>query len=290
MNTNHETSAEYERLVEQFVRQGMEGISGVDGLEILRDVRMKGSSGHEHQIDVCYRFRVWNTEFLVLVECKQYRKKVGIEDLLTFRSRMDDRRAHKGVFVTATGYQRGALEYAKAHRISLLIVRGDRMNGVSFSFVTFSCSTKRVSSDEELENARLQRAAEKIHRLQGERERCQKQAKELIATMGSIRSNVIERFAITQDVKFVSISGGGACILIKPGELTSDQSVDQLTDFKGPLGEIFLEGHPLGTLKAGALLKLQLAEILVQLPIGADQDEDLPSSWGARLRRWWRGG
>lgn len=59
----------------------MVGITGVEELEINHNTKIKGLSGYEHQIDVSYRFTIWRTEILVIVECKQYQNKVGVAEL-----------------------------------------------------------------------------------------------------------------------------------------------------------------------------------------------------------------
>src|ERR1051325_5440845 len=121
---NYKTSREYELLVQKLIEQEMSGITGVKELEVSHNTKIKGLSGYEHQIDVMYRFKIWKTEILVIVECKQYQDKVGVDDLLEFRSRIEDIKAHKGVFVTTSGFQTGAIRFAEANRIALLVVRG----------------------------------------------------------------------------------------------------------------------------------------------------------------------
>lgn len=129
-------SRDYELFVFELLNQNMSGIVGVELVETIHDVRMRGLSGHEHQIDIAYRFRIWATEFLVLVECKHYKNRVGVEEVLEFRSRIEDLRANKGVLVTSSDFQKGAIEVAKANRIALIIVRGTKALG--FEGVTFS--------------------------------------------------------------------------------------------------------------------------------------------------------
>jgi hypothetical protein len=123
-NQNYESSRDYETLIRCLVEQEVSGIDGVQLLEVLQDVKMQGLSGYTHQIDVAYRFRIWKLDILVIVECKHYKKRVGVDDLLEFRSRIEDLRAHKGLLVTSSGFQSGAEEFARANRIGLMIVRG----------------------------------------------------------------------------------------------------------------------------------------------------------------------
>jgi hypothetical protein len=123
-NDNHKTSRDYELLVYKMIEQELSGISGVEVIEITHNAKIKGLSGYIHQIDVAYRFRIWKTEILVLVECKQYRESVGIDELLEFRARIEDIKANKGVFVTSSNFQKGAIQFAQANRIALLVIRG----------------------------------------------------------------------------------------------------------------------------------------------------------------------
>jgi hypothetical protein len=122
-NDNYKTSRDYELLVHKIIGQAMSGIIRVKDLEILHNTKIKGLSGYEHQIDAAYRFKIWKTEILVLVECKQYDRNAGIDDLLEFRSRIEDIKAHKGIFVTSSGFQSGAIRFAEANRIALLVIR-----------------------------------------------------------------------------------------------------------------------------------------------------------------------
>jgi hypothetical protein len=119
---NYKTSRDYELLVHKMIKQKMSGITGVRDLEVLHNTKIVGLSGCNHQVDVLYRFKIWETEILVLVECKQYDRKIGKAALLEFRSRIEDIKAHKGIFVTSSGFQKGAVKFAEANRIALLII------------------------------------------------------------------------------------------------------------------------------------------------------------------------
>ena len=80
-------------------------------------------TGHAHQIDVSIELRIADLSLTVLVECKHYKSKVGIADLLEFAQRIDDIGAHKGVLVSTVGFQEGAIRVADAHGIALVITK-----------------------------------------------------------------------------------------------------------------------------------------------------------------------
>jgi len=77
-------------------------------------------TGHQHDIDVSIDLEVGGLRILILVECKKYRRRVEISDLLEFAQRIDDIGASKGVVVSTIGFQKGALKVASAHRIALV--------------------------------------------------------------------------------------------------------------------------------------------------------------------------
>jgi hypothetical protein len=189
-NVNHATSRDYELLIRNFIEQEMSGISGIELIEILHNAKMKGLSGYEHQIDVAYRFRIWKTEMLVIVECKQYQKNVGVDDLLEFRSRIEDLRAHKGIFVTSTGFQSGAVEFAEANRIALLIVRGTVHFDIHYMLIPIPLE-----------------------------ERCKQQLAQLREAYQTVNSGLDSRASIDHVEHVIVVEHDEAKIIIGPGEL-----------------------------------------------------------------------
>lgn len=95
---------------------------GADRILVRRREHFIGKrTGHAHEIDLAFEFRIVDVRFLVLVECKAYKRKVGVDDLLEFAQRLDDIGAHKGIFVTTVGYEPGAIKVARGHRIALVV-------------------------------------------------------------------------------------------------------------------------------------------------------------------------
>ena len=68
--------------------------------------------------------------FLIVIECKCYNTPIKIEKIQAFSQKLTDLRATKGIFVTNVGYQKGAIDSAKAHNIAL--VRIDDNNETSW--------------------------------------------------------------------------------------------------------------------------------------------------------------
>ena len=81
-----------------------------------------GKSGVARQIDVWVTGSVAGCEIQVAIECKFHNDKVDINLIDSFIGMLQDIGAHKGVFITTTGFTSGAEGRAKAADISLKIM------------------------------------------------------------------------------------------------------------------------------------------------------------------------
>lgn len=80
---------------------------------------------NERQFDVVVRFKLGSLRYLVLVEVKNRTRKTSVGDMDGFVTKARDQKANKAVFVTAAGFQEGALEVAKRHGVDLFTVTFD---------------------------------------------------------------------------------------------------------------------------------------------------------------------
>ncbi|MHB8880429.1 MAG: restriction endonuclease [Thermodesulfovibrionales bacterium] len=106
------------------------------GLENYRSEHRKvleGSDG-DYEIDVSVRFGALGADFLVLVECKYYKNPVKREIIQSLHSKMQSIGAHKGMVFSTSGFQSGALKFAKAHGIATIHVVDGRSNYSTRSF------------------------------------------------------------------------------------------------------------------------------------------------------------
>jgi len=79
----------------------------------------------EYEIDASVEFTILGgAEFFVLVECRAKKpgNRVTRDEVLAFHGKMQSLSAQKGIFFTTSGYQKGAIEYAKKHSIALVQV------------------------------------------------------------------------------------------------------------------------------------------------------------------------
>jgi|GEM_PF-1310723 len=78
-------------------------------------------SGIEREFDVIVKSKVNDYDICIAFECKDYTSKVSIEKIEAFKSKCSTvKEINKMVFVSAFGYQRGAITQAKNFGIKLL--------------------------------------------------------------------------------------------------------------------------------------------------------------------------
>jgi hypothetical protein len=97
----------------------------VDGVRVVhRDVVAAADGSYE--IDTTMRFQFAELEFVVLVEAKLQGRPVDRSTAQVLHQKVQSTGAHKGVLVSSSGYQRGALVFAAAHGIALFDYAGGR--------------------------------------------------------------------------------------------------------------------------------------------------------------------
>lgn len=113
---------------EEYIERIVAGVHAVtsDGAEVTWNEVING-----RQFDVVVRFRLGTLKYIVLIEVKNRSRKATAEDLDAFVNKSKDQQANKAVFVTAAGFQSGAIDVAKRHGIDLFTVTFDKS---TFSF------------------------------------------------------------------------------------------------------------------------------------------------------------
>ena len=111
---------------EKFTQEIYQELVNADVLKttcVQHNVKLKGRSGQEHQIDVYWEYEIAGTKQKVAIECKNYNKTVGIGKVRDFYGVLYDLNNVAGIMVTKVGYQKGAKEYASEYGISLKELR-----------------------------------------------------------------------------------------------------------------------------------------------------------------------
>ena len=118
MNTN----TEYEK----FTREVCERLALYKGLlssSVQHNVKLKGKSGQEHQVDVYWEYEKDGKAHRVAIECKNYSYGVSIGKVRDFYGVISDLENVKGIMVTTVGYQKGAKQFADFYGIALKELR-----------------------------------------------------------------------------------------------------------------------------------------------------------------------
>ena len=88
---------------------------------IKHDVKQKAPDG-TYQLDIYASFTALNVELKILCECKKDSSQVKRERVELLEGRLKSLGMHKGILLSTSGFQSGAIQYAKAHGIALIQV------------------------------------------------------------------------------------------------------------------------------------------------------------------------
>jgi hypothetical protein len=115
-------STEYEKLTKE-IYETLFKAQGIDTVQVKHNVKIMGTSGLAHQIDVYWEYNVAGVLHKVAIECKNYNKSVSIGHVRDFYGVLSDLKGVNGIMVTTMGYQNGAKEFASTYGINLKELR-----------------------------------------------------------------------------------------------------------------------------------------------------------------------
>lgn len=106
----------------QHVYSMLLNLNDYDNIAVSTNVTIKGKSGATNEFDVFYQFNHLNIECKVVIECKDWENQVSIKEVRDFSSKIDDVGMGQflGIMISKSGYQKGAITYAKSKGIALL--------------------------------------------------------------------------------------------------------------------------------------------------------------------------
>lgn len=88
---------------------------------ITHNVKIEATDGI-YQIDIYAEFVAMNCKFKVLAECKKYNKSISRDKVEILYSRLQSMGMNKGILISTSGFQSGAIQFAKSHGITLIQV------------------------------------------------------------------------------------------------------------------------------------------------------------------------
>ena len=113
---------EYEKFTQE-IYQELVNTDVLKATKVLHNIKLKGKSGQEHQIDVYWEYEIAGNKHKVAIECKNYNQTEAIGKVRDFFGALYDLIDVKGIMVTKVGYQKGAKEYASYYGIDLKELR-----------------------------------------------------------------------------------------------------------------------------------------------------------------------
>ena len=113
---------EYEKFTQE-IYQELVNADVLKTTDVQHNVKLRGRSGQEHQIDVYWEYEIAGTKHKVAIECKNYNQAVPIGRVRDFFGALYDLVDVKGIMVTKVGYQKGAKEYSSYYGINLKELR-----------------------------------------------------------------------------------------------------------------------------------------------------------------------
>ncbi|MBO4444144.1 MAG: restriction endonuclease [Bacteroidaceae bacterium] len=87
--------------------------------KVEHDVKVKGKSGCEHQIDVFWEYEMEGVLHRVVIECKAFNSRVPIGRVRDFFGVLYDLGNVRGIMVSSKGFQQGAKKFAEQYGIEL---------------------------------------------------------------------------------------------------------------------------------------------------------------------------
>ncbi len=106
---------------------------GLVEFKVQRLENIDASNG-SYEIDVTARFDALGVNFLVLIECKHHKNPIKRDVVQVLFDRLRAVGGHKGMVFSTARFQRGAIEFAKAHGIALVRIADGRTSFATRSY------------------------------------------------------------------------------------------------------------------------------------------------------------
>lgn len=113
---------DYEKYVERICK-AINSYNDFKLIELKQNKKVIGLSNVEHQIDIYWEFSYLGKTYKCIFECKDYKNKISKDKIATLESISRDILDSIPIIVSTKGFQSGALEYAKAKKVTPFICR-----------------------------------------------------------------------------------------------------------------------------------------------------------------------
>lgn len=140
------TGKSYELLTQQVYQWLLDyENNGYKRIEVQHNVLLEGKSGLKHQIDIYWEFKLGNILYKTIVEVKDWKTKVKKEEIMSFKEKLSDIPGFpNGIYVSKSGFQSGALEYACFNGVKLVTI--DEMQTMNHLYINFLMNTSHTEN------------------------------------------------------------------------------------------------------------------------------------------------
>lgn len=114
------TPQEFELLCLGLLQQTKD-FSNLSNISVEHNKIYKAHDG-TYQLDGYLEYTALGVKMKVIVECKLYKQSIKRDAIVVLHNKLQSIGAHKGIFMSSSGFQYGAVEYAKIHGIALIQV------------------------------------------------------------------------------------------------------------------------------------------------------------------------
>lgn len=140
MNPNTEFECFTQRVYQKLVNNDV-----LKPTKVQHNIKIRGKSGCEHQIDVYREYEIAGNLHRTAIECKNYASLVPIGKVRDFQSVLSDLNNVNGTMVSKKGFQDGAKKFAEEYGISLKELRKPESNDIIGSITyDFHAKIKRT--------------------------------------------------------------------------------------------------------------------------------------------------
>ena len=110
------TPTEFEKYSLEILQEQFEG---APDFTIKHNVIERVSDGN-YQIDGLINFKQAGLLFKVIVECKHYKSSISREKVVVLYDKLRALNAQKGILISSSSFQKGAIQFASEHGIALI--------------------------------------------------------------------------------------------------------------------------------------------------------------------------
>ncbi|MBC2005482.1 restriction endonuclease [Listeria booriae] len=91
----------------------------LEDVYFAHDKIMESHDGN-YQIDGYIEFTVMDVRYKTLIECKHYKSSITREKVVLLHDKLKSLGAQKGILISTSNFQSGAIQYAEVHGIALI--------------------------------------------------------------------------------------------------------------------------------------------------------------------------